>query len=146
MFVLNVGYRNMTTNPLRKYYYIIESVYFIYRLFILFISTLSSLLFLYTVSWRYKRDYLHTNIDILLYIMFCTINTMKDINPFVPRSYLRYKKGPDLNLLSPLPPIPLFVATPLVNCYNQKQIKSLARWSFDLYCLQGYTSFRTLWI
>ena len=36
---------------------IIERVYFIYRLFILFFSTLSFLLFLYLVSWKYKRDY-----------------------------------------------------------------------------------------
>ena len=34
-------------------------------------------LFLYTVSWRYKRDYLYASIDILFYIMFYIINTMK---------------------------------------------------------------------
>ena len=56
----------------------IERVYFIYCLFILFISTLSFLLFLYTVSWRYKRK-----------------------DSFIPRSYLHYKKGPDLNLPHP---------------------------------------------
>ena len=77
LFVLTVGYVDMTTYPLTKYYYIIERVYFIYRLFILFISTFSFLLFLYTVSWRYKRDYLHASIDILFYIMFYIINTMK---------------------------------------------------------------------
>ena len=86
LFVATVGYVDMTTYPLTKYYhrdispwnyYTIESVYFIYRLFILFISTLSLLLILYTVSWRYKRDYLHTGIDVLFYVMFCIINTMK---------------------------------------------------------------------
>ena len=77
LFILNIGYEDMTTCPLTKYYYIIERVYFIYRLFILFISTFSFLLFLYTVSWRYKRDYLHASIDILFYIMFYVINMMK---------------------------------------------------------------------
>ena len=32
LFVLTVGYVNMTTYPLTKYYYIIDRVYFIYRL------------------------------------------------------------------------------------------------------------------
>ena len=52
LFVLTAGYVDMTTHPITQispwYYYIIENVYYIYRLFILFISTLSSLLlFLY---------------------------------------------------------------------------------------------------
>ena len=51
--------------PLTKHHCIIERVYFIYSLFIFFISTFSFLLFLYTVSCRYKKDYLHTSIDIL---------------------------------------------------------------------------------
>ena len=34
-------------------------------------------LFLYTVSWRHKRDYLFARIDILFYIMFYIINTIK---------------------------------------------------------------------
>ena len=38
-------------------------------------------LFLYTVSERYKRDYLHASIDILFYIMFYSINTMKKQTP-----------------------------------------------------------------
>ena len=77
LFVLTVGYVDMTTYLLTKYYYIIERVYFICRLFVSFISTLSFLLFLYTVSWRYNRDYLHASIDILFYIMFCAINAVK---------------------------------------------------------------------
>ena len=77
MFVLAVGYVDMTTYPLTKYYYIIERVYFIYRLFILFICILSFLMFLYTVLWRYKRDYLHTGIEFLFYIMLYVISTMK---------------------------------------------------------------------
>ena len=46
-------YQNIYT--LTKYYYIIERVYFIYKLLILFISTFSFLLLLYTVSWKYER-------------------------------------------------------------------------------------------
>ena len=53
LFVLTVGYVDMTTYPLTKYYYIIGRVYFIYRFPILLISTLSFLLFLHTVSLRY---------------------------------------------------------------------------------------------
>ena len=63
--------------PLIKFYCIIERVYFIHRLFILFIGTFSFLLFLYSVSWRQKRDYLHASIDILFEIMFHITNTMK---------------------------------------------------------------------
>ena len=68
LFVLTVGYLDMTTYPITKYYYIIERVYFIYRLLVLFMSTLSFLLFLYTVSGSYKKDYLHASVDILFYI------------------------------------------------------------------------------
>ena len=96
LFVLTVGYADMTTYPLAKYYYVIEGVYFIYTLFKSFISTLSFLLFLHIVSWRYKRDYLHPSIDVLCYIMFYIINTTKK-NSFIPRWYLRYKKGPDFH-------------------------------------------------
>ena len=52
LFVLAVGYVDVKTYPLTKYSYIIERLYFIYRLFKLFNSTFSFLLFLYTVSWR----------------------------------------------------------------------------------------------
>ena len=137
----------MTTYPLRKCYYIIESVYFIYRLFILFISTLSSLLFLYTVSWRYKRDYLHANIDILLYIMFCTINTMKDINSLVPRSYLRYKKGPDLNLLPSFPPFHYLQLRPWLIVIIRSKLSLLhvhALACITCRDINSNTSFRTL--
>ena len=77
LFVLTVGYINMTTTPLRKYCYIIKGAYFIYRLFILFISTLSLFMFFYTVSWRCNRDYLHASLDVLFYIKFCVINSTK---------------------------------------------------------------------
>ena len=39
LFILTVANVDMTTYPLTKYYYIIEKVYFIHRLFVLFIST-----------------------------------------------------------------------------------------------------------
>ena len=94
MFVLTVGYVDMTTYiPTTKYYYIIDGVYVIHRMFVLFISTLSFLLLLHTASWRYKRDYHHTSIDILFYIMFYIIKTLL----YHVRSC--NKIGPDLNLL-----------------------------------------------
>ena len=49
LFVLTVGYIDMTTYPVIKYYYIIERAYFIHRMFILIMSTLSFLLFLYSI-------------------------------------------------------------------------------------------------
>ena len=72
LFVLTVGYIDMTAPPLTKYYYIIERAYFIYNLFILFISTLSFLMFLYTLSWKYNRDYLHASKDyfVLYYVLY----------------------------------------------------------------------------
>ena len=69
LFVLTVGNVDMTTYPLTKYYYIIEKVYFIYRLFVLFISTFQFLLFLHTASWRYKRDHPHDSIYIYCFIL-----------------------------------------------------------------------------
>ena len=77
LFVLNVGYVDKTTYPLTKYYYIIERACLIYRLFIIFITTFSFLLFLYAVSWRAKIDYPHASINLLFDIMFFIINTMK---------------------------------------------------------------------
>ena len=99
LFVLTVGNVDMTTYPLTKYYYIIEKVYFIYRLFVLFISTFQFLLFLYTASWRYKRDHPHDSIYILLYIMFWILLTRwRNIRLFYNTFVLRYIKDPDLNL------------------------------------------------
>ena len=69
-------------------YFVIERVRFIHRLLILFIRMFSFLL-LFTVSWRYKKDHLNAGIDILLYIMFYIINTMKKHQT---RLYLQYKK------------------------------------------------------
>ena len=41
LFVLTVGYVDIKTYPLTQYYYIVEIVYFIYGLLILFICTFS---------------------------------------------------------------------------------------------------------
>ena len=71
LFVATVGYIDVTTYSLTNHHYIIEKIYFIYRLLILFISTLSFLLFLYTVLWRYKRYYLHASIDV--FFILCSI-------------------------------------------------------------------------
>ena len=116
MFVLIVGYLDITIYPLTKYYYIIERVYFIYRLFILLISTLSFLLFLYTVSRRYKRDYLHASIDILFYIMFYIINTMKKQSLLYRIRTYDTKKVP----IWTWPLGPLFTATPLLTNYYMR--------------------------
>ena len=58
LFVWTIGYVDIITYPLAKYYYIIVRRYLIYVLFILLISKLSFLLLLYTASRRYKKDYL----------------------------------------------------------------------------------------
>ena len=69
--------------------------------FLLFISTFSFLLFLYTVSWRHKRDYPNASVDILFYIMFYIINKMKKHQAlFIPRSYLQYQKGHSFHEIS----------------------------------------------
>ena len=75
LFVLIIGYVVMKTYTLTKYYYIIARVYFIYRLLILFITTFSFLMFLYTLSCRQKRDYLHASS--YRYFVLYYVNTMK---------------------------------------------------------------------
>ena len=52
LFVWTVGYVNIKSYPLTDYFYIFERANFIYKLFILFVSTFSLFLFLCTVSWR----------------------------------------------------------------------------------------------
>ena len=106
----------MITYPLTKYYYIIERVYFICRLFILFVSTFSFLLLFYAVSWRYKRDYLHSSMDISFYIMFYIINTMKlNIRQFNTTFLLTIQKKSRFELASLHP---LFVTTPVITPYS----------------------------
>ena len=105
LFVLTVVYVDMTTYPPTKHFCIIERVYFIYRLFILFVSTLSFLLFLF------KRDYLHASINILFYTMFYIINTMKKHQTLlyhdpIYNTKIRSRFEPGL-------PSPLVAATPL---------------------------------
>ena len=117
-FILSVSCVDMTTYPPTKYYFIIERLYVIYRLLVLIISTFSFLLFLYTVSWRYKRDYLHARIDILLCIILYIINTMKKHYKLflcLVRTY-DTKKAPISTCPPPLSlPSPLFIATSVKN-------------------------------
>ena len=54
LFVLAVGYGDITKYPLKKYYYIIERVNFTTCIICQYILIL---LFLYTVSWKYKEDF-----------------------------------------------------------------------------------------
>ena len=53
------------------------------------------------------------------------LNDEKTLDSFILPSYLRYKKGLDLNLQPPPPPppTPLFVATPLMkSTYEEVQL------------------------
>ena len=60
-------------------------------------------LFLYTVTWRYKRDYLYASIDILFYIMFYIINAMKNHQTLLCHvCTYDTKKSPDFNLAPPV--------------------------------------------
>ena len=69
--------------------------------------------------WRYKRDCLHASIDILFYIMFYIVNTMKKQALLYYAPNQDRKKDPDLNLT----PSPLFVATPLyTHCFCDRFI------------------------
>ena len=85
--VLTVSYLDMTTNPLTKCYYINEIVYFIYRLFISFISTLSFLLFLHTKPWRYKRVCQSRYFFILCSILLTRCRNMKKTLLYHMRTY-----------------------------------------------------------
>ena len=87
LFVLTVGYVDMTTYPLK-----IITIYLIY-LYIFYEYTFILAVFI-TVSRRYERDFLHASRNILFYIVFYIINTMNKQDSFIPRSYLRYKKVP----------------------------------------------------
>ena len=92
---------------------------------ILFISTFSFLLFLYTASWRYKRDYLHASINIVLFIMFyyCS-HDKKNIRLFYTTFLLTKQKSSrfELGLASSL-----FVAAPLsfIDKYFKTFLKQL---------------------
>ena len=101
LFVLTVGYVDKTTYPLTKYYYIIERVYFIYRLFILFITTFSFLMFfMYSIMEVKERlPPCQYRYFVLHYVLYYE-HDEEILDPFIPRSYLRYKKGPDLDLPS----------------------------------------------
>ena len=111
MLVLIVGCVYMITYPLIKYYYIIKRVYFIYKFFLLFISTFSFLLFFI----QHHRSIRHiTSIpictyrfilsSILLTPMKLNIRQLYTIFVLTIQKRSRFKLGP---------PSPLFVATPL---------------------------------
>ena len=69
LFVLTVGYLDMTTYLPIKYYYIIESVYFIYRLFVLFISRC-----IYHIHIHYIHIYIYTYIRINITYIYIYIH------------------------------------------------------------------------
>ena len=109
LFALTVCYGDINTYLPKKYYYIIERVYFIYRLFVLFISTWSSLLLLYKASWRYNRDYLHVSTDILLHSMFYIINIMEKqtllyhVRSYVTKTVPIWTSSPQSTSYAPVP-------------------------------------------
>ena len=98
---LAVGYIDLNTYLLTKYLYIIERLCFIYWLSILFISTFSFLLLLYTVS-RYKRDYLHASIDIFFYIIFRLWTRQRKIRLFSTTFVLAIQKSSPLEPNDPI--------------------------------------------
>ena len=65
LFVLTVGYVDMSTYPLSEYYYVIKEAHRFFMC-LLFINTFSFLLFLGAASWSHKRKYLHASVDILI--------------------------------------------------------------------------------
>ena len=62
---IETGESHLLKNHIMESYYYAISIKFLMELF------------LYTASWRYKREYLCASIDILFYIILCIINTMK---------------------------------------------------------------------
>ena len=113
-----------------------KSLYFTHYLFL---STFSFLLFLYTTSWRYNKDFPYASIDIWFYIMFYIINTMKQDLTLL--YYVRTYKTKKVPIWTCPPPTSLFVVTPLFESliYDapffiilQMKIKKL--WSFVSRC------------
>ena len=69
-------------------------------------STFSSLLFLYTISWRYKRDYVHVSRDILFKLCIILLTCWRNIRLFYTAFLLMIQKR---SRFEPGPPSPLFV-------------------------------------
>ena len=124
LFVLTVGYLDMTTYPLTKCQYIVERVPFIYGLFTLFLQ------FLYAVSWRYKRDYLHASIDILFYVMFYIINRTKNqilfyhVRVYDTKKRSRFEPAPQSTICS-YALTPSFFAFHIPLIFARQQMKSI---------------------
>ena len=97
LFVWTVGNIDMTTSLITKHYYIIGKVYFyiIYRYIVIFP------VFIYSITEVCERlppcQYKYFPLYYVLYYS----HDEETLNSFMPRSYLRYKKGPDLNLTLP---------------------------------------------
>ena len=102
-------YDYISTNKVLLYYW--KNIFYS-KVLILYISTLSSLLFLFTVSSRYKSDYLHASIDILFFIMFWNIRILtrwRNIKllytKFVFAIQKRFRFEPDTPSPPPLSPV-----------------------------------------
>ena len=73
---------------------------------------LFNIIVLYAVSWRYKRNYLYASIDILFYIMFYIIDTMKK-HETLSYHVCNYDKKKVHIWTDPPPPFP--IPSPSVN-------------------------------
>ena len=134
---------DMTTYPITKYYYIIEKVYFISRLFILFISTFSFLLFLNTYSIMEGLtpcQYRYFALDYVLLLLTWWRNIRLLYTTFVLTVQKRSQFGPG-------PPSPLSVASSLINVRSVKPLTSVRMWdppyfllrlSWQNFCFRNY--------
>ena len=87
-------------------------MFYLYLVYIIY-QYIFILVVFYTVSWRYKRDYFHPNMNISFYITFYIINTMKfNISQFYTTFVLTIQKR--CRFEPAPPPSPLLVATPLI--------------------------------
>ena len=105
-------------------------------MFVLFTSPFSFLLFLYTVSRRYKRDYLHASTNIVLHYVLYYQHYEETIVLLYTTFVLTIQKRPDLNLPPPSPlevwPLPLALVisklpVKTVHTFSKKKLLSV-RW------------------
>ena len=118
MLVLTVGYVDMTTYSLTKYYYIIERLYLIYRWPLLLISTFSYLLFYiqyHEVIWEI------TSMPVqIFYFILCSLlltqwrNIRLFYTIFAVATQNRSRFEPDPAPTSLPAPYSVFVDTPLI--------------------------------
>ena len=87
LFVLTIGYLDMTTYLPTKYYYNIESVYFIYTLFMVFISK-----YICYIHIHYIHLYIYTFIHIFIhmYVTYLYIHTYIHTHLYTLYTYIYF--------------------------------------------------------